>query len=210
MKHKVLKMISIMIIFNVLSLCILSTNLEAVTSSTSSASSSSSSSSSAVRSSTSSSSSMSRSSTMNASRVAKQSSQHAAQQASRTNSITYNNKASKFKQDTGKLQSQQARSMVSTRHRYRPGASYTSQFMATSYYNNWLYFYFITSGMYKNKTNHVEYQKNMLKQQMKAHEKLYTITVQTNKGKRLVVVPKKQYDKIKTGEKVKIKNSVLQ
>ena len=32
----------------------------------------------------------------------------------------------------------------------------------------------------------------------------------TNKGKRLVVVPKKQYDKIKTGEKVKIKNSVLQ
>lgn len=64
--------------------------------------------------------------------------------------------------------------------------------------------------MYKNKTNHVEYQKNMLKQQMKAHEKLYTITVQTNKGKRLVVVPKKQYDEIKTGEKVKIKNSVLQ
>ena len=153
---------------------------------------------------------MSRSSTMNASRVAKQSSQRAAQQASRTNSMTYNNKSSKFKQDTGKIQSQQARSMVSTRHRYRPGASYTSQFMATSYYNNWLYFYFITSGMYKNKTNHVEYQKNMLKQQMKAHEKLYTITVQTNKGKRLVVVPKKQYDEIKTGEQVKIKNSVLQ
>ena len=47
--------------------------------------------------------------------------------------------------------------------------------------------------------------KNMLKQQMKAHEKLYTITVQTNKGKRLVVVPKKQYDEIKTGDKVKIK-----
>ena len=45
----------------------------------------------------------------------------------------------------------------------------------------------------------------MLKQQMKAHEKLYTITVQTNKGKRLVVVPKKQYDEIKNGEKVKIK-----
>ena len=82
-------------------------------------------------------------------------------QASRTNSITYNNKASKFKQDTGKIQSQQARSMVSTRHRYRPGASYASQFMATSYYNNWLYFYFITSGMYKNKTNHVEYQKHV-------------------------------------------------
>ena len=98
---------------------------------------------------------------------------------------------------------------MSTRHRYRPGASYTSQFMATSYYNNWLYFYFITSGMYKIKPI-VLNTKNMLKQQMKAHEKLYTITVQTNKGKRLVVVPKKQYDKIKTGEKVKIKNSVLQ
>ena len=146
---------------------------------------------------------MSRSSTMNASRVAKQSSQRAAQQASRTNSMTYNNKSSKFKQDTGKIQSQQARSMVSTRHRYRPGAHMR--------HNLWPlhiiiigYFYFITSGMYKNKTNHVEYQ-NMLKQQMKAHEKLYTITVQTNKGKRLVVVPKKQYDKIKTGEKVKIK-----
>ena len=97
---------------------------------------------------------------MNASRVAKQSSQRAAQQASRTNSMTYNNKASKLKQDTGKLQSQQARSMVSTRHRYRPGASYTSQFMATSYYNM-VIFYFITSGMYKNKTNHVEYQKHV-------------------------------------------------
>ena len=71
------------------------------------------------------------------------------------------------------------------------------------------YFYFITSGMYKNKTNHVEYQKHV-ETTNEAHEKLYTITVQTNKGKRLVVVPKKQYDEIKTGEKVKIKNSVLQ
>ena len=37
----------------------------------------------------------------------------------------------------------------------------------------------------------------MLKQQMKAHEKLYTITVQTNKGKRLVVVPKSNTIKLK-------------
>ena len=82
--------------------------------------------------------------------------------------------------------------------------------MATSYYNNWLYFYFITSGMYKNKTNRVEYQKNMLKQQMKPHEKLYTVTVKTKQGKRVVVVPKKQYDKIEKGKHIKVKNGVVQ
>ena len=38
--------------------------------------------------------------------------------------------------------------------------------------------------------NSVDAQFNMLKQQMKPHEKLYTVTVKTKQGKRVVVVPK--------------------
>ena len=41
------------------------------------------------------------------------------------------------------------------------------------------------------KKNSVDAQFHMLKQQMKPHEKLYTVTVKTKQGKRVVVVPKK-------------------
>ena len=68
--------------------------------------------------------------------------------------------------------------------------------MATSYYNNWLFFILLHPVCIKIKPIMLN-TKNMLKQQMKAHEKLYTITVQTNKGKRLVVVPKSNTIKLK-------------
>ena len=38
---------------------------------------------------------------------------------------------------------------------------------------------------------------NMLKQQMKSNEKLYTVTVQTKKGKRVIVVPKNNTIKLR-------------
>ena len=60
------------------------------------------------------------------------------------------------------------------------------------------------------KKNSVDAQFNMLKQQMKPHEKLYTVTVKTKQGKRVVVVPKKQYDKIEKGKHIKVKNGVVQ
>ena len=153
---------------------------------------------------------MSRSSAANASRAAQQSSQRAAQQATRTSSMVSNRNSSKYKQDAHHSRSQQARSMMAPRRRYSSGAPYTSQYMATSYYNNWLYFYIIASQENQSKTSSVKYQMNMLKNQMKPHEKLYTVTIQTNKGKRVIVVPKKQYDKIKTGKNVKIKNGIVQ
>ena len=44
----------------------------------------------------------------------------------------------------------------------------------TSYYNNWLYFYIIVSANHQTKTIND-------KEQMKSHEKLYTVTIQTGK-----------------------------
>ena len=53
--------------------------------------------------------------------------------------------------------------MMAPRRRYSSGAPYTSQYMATSYYNNWLYFYIIASQENQSKTSSVKYQMNMLK-----------------------------------------------
>ena len=50
----------------------------------------------------------------------------------------------------------------------------------------------------------------MLKQQMKPHEKLYTVTVKTKQGKRVVVVPKNNMTKLKKGKHIKVKNGVVQ
>ncbi|MBM6506238.1 MULTISPECIES: hypothetical protein [Staphylococcus] len=45
---------------------------------------------------------------------------------------------------------------------------------------------------------------------MKNGEKLYTVTVDTKQGKRIVVLPKKQYDKVQKGQHIKIKNGVVE
>ena len=55
------------------------------------------------------------------------------------------------------------------------------------------------------KKNSVDAQFNMLKQQMKPHEKLYTVTVKTKQGKRVVVVPKNNMTKLKKENTLKLK-----
>ena len=46
---------------------------------------------------------------------------------------------------------------------------------------------------------------NMLKHQMKDHEKLYTVTLDTKQGKRVCSCTQKQYDKIQKGNTSKLK-----
>ena len=91
-------------------------------------------------------------------------------------------------------------------------AQQSSQYIATTYYNNWLFYYIFAHSFLNQheKKNSVDAQFHMLKQQMKPHEKLYTVTVKTKQGKRVVVVPKKQYDKIEKGKHIKVKNGVVQ
>ena len=55
------------------------------------------------------------------------------------------------------------------------------------------------------KKNSVDAQFHMLKQQMKPHEKLYTVTVKTKQGKRVVVVPKNNMTKLKKENTLKLK-----
>lgn len=180
-------------------------------SSASSASSSSSSSSSAARGSTSSSSSMSRSSAANASRSARQSSQRAAEQAARTSSITSNAMRSSAKQNPKYNQSsRQTRSLMNPKRRYSSTSPMAAQYLSTGFYNNWLYYYLFVTYFHDQQKQDKSYQMNMLKKQMKKNESLYTVTIKTKHGDRVVVLPKEQYDKIKTGSKVKVKNGIVQ
>ncbi|MCJ1656757.1 hypothetical protein MT342_09125 [Staphylococcus sp. NRL 21/187] len=180
-------------------------------SSSSSASSSSSSSSSAARSSTSSSSSMSRSSAANASRSARQSSQRAAEQAARTSSITSTARMNSAKQRHGSNQySSQTRSLLNPKRRYSSSSPMAAQYLSTGFYNNWLFYYLLATHFHDQNKKDKSYQLNMLKHQMKKNESLYTVTIKTKHGDRVIVLPKKQYDKIKTGDKVKIKNGIVQ
>lgn len=212
MKRLLCKFSLITITFVTITTIALSTQLDAAStsggsssSSSSSASSSSSSASSRGASSTSSSSSMSRSSAANVSRAAQQSSQRVSQQAAKSSQ-------SKSAQSKQYKTNSSTKSLVSPRRPYSSSAAYQTQFMSTSFYNNWLYLYLFSSASQasQEKKNNVQYQMNMLKHQMKDHEKLYTVTVDTKQGKRVVVVPKKQYDKIQKGQHVKIKNGVVQ
>ena len=209
MKRLLCKFSLITITFVTITTIALSTQLDAAStsggSSSSSSSSASSSSSSASSRGASSSSSMSRSSAANVSRAAQQSSQRASQQAAKSSQ-------SKSAQSKQYKTNSSTKSLVSPRRPYSSSAAYQTQFMSTSFYNNWLYLYLFSSASQasQEKKNNVQYQMNMLKHQMKDHEKLYTVTVDTKQGKRVVVVPKKQYDKIQKGQHVKIKNGVVQ
>ena len=49
----------------------------------------------------------------------------------------------------------------------------------------------------------------MLKYHMKPSEKLYTLTVHTKKGDRVIVVPKRDYDKVQKGSHVEYNNCHL-
>ncbi|MDU2271811.1 MAG: proteophosphoglycan 5, partial [Staphylococcus epidermidis] len=146
---------------------------------------------------------------INASRNAQQSSQRAAQQATKSSRVT----ATKNKgQQSVSRQKAQSRSLMPSQRPYDSSAPYSSQYIATTYYNNWLFYYIFAHSFLNQheKKNSVDAQFHMLKQQMKPHEKLYTVTVKTKQGKRVVVVPKKQYDKIEKGKHIKVKNGVVQ
>ena len=207
MKQLLFKTSCVIMVLLTSSLSIVSTYSHATTSggtssSSSASSSSSSSAASASRGSTSSSTSMSRSSAINAYRNAQQSSQRAAQQATKSSRVT----ATKNKgQQSVSSQKAQSRSLMPSQRPYDSSAPYSSQYIATTYYNNWL-FYYIFAHSFLNQHE----KKNSVDAQMKPHEKLYTVTVKTKQGKRVVVVPKKQYDKIEKGKHIKVKNGVVQ
>lgn len=90
---------------------------------------------------------------------------------------------------------------------YDSSAPYSSQYIATTYYNNWLFYYIFAHSFLNQheKKNSVDAQFHMLKQQMKPHEKLYTVTVKTKQGKRVVVVPKNNMTKLKKENTLKLK-----
>lgn len=56
----------------------------------------------------------------------------------------------------------------------------------------------------------VDAQKDMLKKQMKDKETLYTVTVDTKNGERVIAVPKKDYDKIQKGSHIKYNNGKIE
>ena len=207
-------------------------------SSSSSASSSSSSTSSASRASSSttsssSTSSMSRQSAINASRQsAQQASQSASRQASQNslsrsqaqNQASRNSQKSAMPKNNNTLSRSQAkgqakyknmqgntRSLTPVGKPYSSGAPYDRQFMTTSFYNNWLIYSLLVNQneTKKNKIIDIDKQKDILKSKMKDNEKLYTVTINTKKGKRLITLPKKDYDKVQKGAKVKYHNGQL-
>nr|WP_186310459.1 hypothetical protein [Staphylococcus epidermidis] len=50
----------------------------------------------------------------------------------------------------------------------------------------------------------------MLKQEMKGDEKVYSVSVKRKEGKGVVVVGKKEYEKIEKGKDIKAKNGVVE
>lgn len=83
--------------------------------------------------------------------------------------------------------------------------------MGTSFYNNWLFYYAIVNNRNEHKKKQsaalsIQQQKDMLRKQMKKGETLHTITVQIKHGKRLIAVPKEDYDKVQKGATVHYHN----
>ena len=118
--------------------------------------------------------------------------------------------SSKQRAQSASKMNSSTQSLLSPRRKYSSSSSSSAQFLSTGFYNNWLFYYAILNQGQNNKRSSVNYQLNMLKQQMKHNEELYTVTVKTKQGKRVIVLPKKEYDKIQKGDKVKIKNGVVQ
>lgn len=84
---------------------------------------------------------------------------------------------------------------------------YNQQYMHSTFYNDWLLYYLILNNANHNQS--LEKQKSMMKNQMIKNEKLYTITVNTKNGKRIIALPKKDYDNVKVGQKIHYKNGQL-
>lgn len=176
-------------------------------SSSSSSSSSASSSSSGARSSSTSSTnstSMARQSAINASR-------QSAQQASRNASRSASQKGSAASRQRARASLNRTKSLTPPPRHYQDSIPYHNQFMGTSFYNNWLFYYAIVNNRDEHKKKQsaalsIQQQKDMLRKQMKKGETLHTVTVQTKHGKRLIAVPKKDYDKVQEGATVHYHN----
>lgn len=92
---------------------------------------------------------------------------------------------------------------------YNPSKPYSDQWSHTNFYNN-LLFYNLMFGEHTSKYPQSEQtQRLMLQNQMKSGEHLYTVTIKTKKGDRVIIVPKKDYDKVKEGQHVKYENGQL-
>lgn len=101
------------------------------------------------------------------------------------------------------------KSLSAPKGTYKPNTSYDKQFMHTSFYNNWIFYYLMMNSSNDVKKHNVNTQKEMMKKQMKKGESLYTITIDTKKGQRVIAVPKKDYDKVKKGQHVEYHNGQL-
>lgn len=178
--------------------------------SSSSSSSSSASSSSAARSSSTSSTnstSMARQSALNASR-------QSARQASRNASRSASQKGSSASRQRAKASLNRTKSLTPPPRRYQDTTPYHNQFMGTSFYNNWLFYYAIVnnSNAHQKKQSaarSIQHQKDMLRKQMKKGETLHTVTIQTKHGPRLIALPKKDYDKVQKGATVHYHNGKI-
>lgn len=182
--------------------------VEAVGSTSSSSASTSSSSSASTSSSSASTSSTSSSSARASMSASRQASQNASANASRSASAN----ASRSNVSRSQAVQNQTRSMSPVSKPYSSKASKNQQLMTTNFYNNWLLYYMVINTTQDNhkKSMSVDAQKDMLKKQMKDKETLYTVTVDTKNGERVIAVPKKDYDKIQKGSHIKYNNGKIE
>ncbi|PTI79839.1 hypothetical protein BU064_03900 [Staphylococcus succinus] len=89
---------------------------------------------------------------------------------------------------------------------YSAGSSYKDQRRAAMYFNNSLFYWIVMN----NHNINMHKQQQLLKQNMRPKEKLYTITVKGKDHKdHVLVVTKKDYDTIQKGAHVKYKNGEI-
>lgn len=103
--------------------------------------------------------------------------------------------------------SSRTKSLMQPKGSFNTNKSYSQQYMHSTFYNDWLLYYLII-----NNTNHqasIEKQREMLKNQMHKNEKLYTITIKTKQGNRIITLPKKDYDRVQEGQSVHYQNGQL-
>lgn len=183
--------------------------IEAVGTTSSSSASTSSSSSASTSSSSSASTSSASSSSARASMSA---SQQASRSASTNASRSVSNSANRSNVSRSQAVQNQTRSMSPVGKPYSSKASKNQQLMTTNFYNNWLLYYMVINTTQDNhkKSMSVDAQKDMLKKQMKDKETLYTVTVDTKNGERVIAVPKKDYDKIQKGSHIKYNNGKVE
>ena len=99
------------------------------------------------------------------------------------------------------------KSLMHPKGSFNTSKPYSQQYMHSTFYNDWLLYYLIMNNA--NHTQSLKKQKSMMKNQMNKNEKLYTITINTKDGKRIIALPKKDYDSVKKGQKIHYKNGQL-